>query len=184
MQELPSIQEKGHRFGVSVTKPCTAEDEKKRGPKCKSCPLMSRLSVVKNNKCEVKASAGDCNSSNVIYAAQCTICTHNNTYVGKTVAELRQRINGHRSAFYSVLKAHKKGKWKATDIDDANCLGAHLINFHEASSEDDFDNFYKFTILKSTDPSNLRYVEQSLIESLNTHVPFGLNNINSIFSGF
>ena len=165
----------------SITSPCTDPTVRKRGAKCKSCPLMSNLSVVRNNNREVRSSSGNCTTAKVIYAAQCTRCSTNNTYVGKTVTELRQRINGHRASYYSVLKAMKKGTWSIDDLDDSNCLGAHLVLTHNCTTEADFNSFYRFTILKLCDPSKLRYFEQSLIESLQTIVPFGLNNVNSIF---
>ena len=68
-----------------------------------------------------------------------------------------------------------------SDIDDTNCLGAHLVNEHNCVNKSDFNSTYRFTILKVSDPTNLRFSEQFLIESLGTLAPFGLNNVNSIF---
>ena len=100
-------------------------------------------------------------------------------YIGKTVNNLNIRINGHRSAFYSVLKS--QGDGHEIIVDDINCLGAHILEVHGKSDKFDFNKSYSFTILKVVDPSSLRYFEQKYIEKLKTLTPFGLNNMNSIF---
>ena len=81
------------------------------------------------------------------------------------------RINGHRSAFYSVLKSHGKGQKLLIDFE--NCLGAHIFEVHGKSDQNDINSSYSFTGVKVLDPSSLRYFEQKYIELLKTLTPFG-----------
>ena len=61
-----------------------------------------------------------------------------------------------------------------------NCLGAHLYLHHGKTERNDFDNCFRFAIIKTGDPENLRILEQKCIESLKCVTPFGLNQINSL----
>ena len=96
----------------SVTGPCTSSDlKRKRGPTCGSCTLMSGKSSITNSGNVVAAAGGNCLTKNLIYTAECQLCHVNNTYVGKTVTDFRQRINGHHSSFYAIIKAKRNNKW-------------------------------------------------------------------------
>ena len=90
------------------TVPCTGPNERKRGAKCQCCKLVSRNTSVTNNGRTVSASGGNCLSNNIIYAATCSLCPGNNVYVGKTVNKLRERLNGHRSNYYDLLRKREK----------------------------------------------------------------------------
>ena len=130
---------------------------------------------------------GSCKTRNIIYMARCILCprARNSIYVGRTSNELRSRINGHRSMFYGLLRvASGDGVAAATGVesivvDDKNCLGAHLIQAHGARQNCDFDQSYKFIILKNVDPLHIISFEQRFIEVLNCRAPGGLNAINS-----
>ena len=174
--QAPSINSRS-----SPTVPCTDYgNASQRGRICLSCSLMSRHSEVKNNNKTVLCSGGNCKSASVVYAAQCSGCPRNNTYIGKTVNELRLRINGHRSSYYNLLRLRRADPEAEILTDDQNCLGAHLVLNHGAKSNDEFNKYFRFTILKAPDPINLRACEQSFIESLHTLIPFGFNSIRSI----
>ena len=104
--------------------------------------------------------------------------------------ELHLRINAHRHSFYKILKKYpdiltetRSRDNLASEIDDTNVLGAHLLLKHGLSDSLDFNKYLKFTILKFATPSTIRQSEQHFIDSysLKTLYPFGLNNINSIF---
>ena len=69
---------------------------------------------------------------------------------------------------------------KTIDFDDENVLGAHLFTVHNKRSDLDFNNSFKFDILCSTAPSNIRKSEQFYIDKLKSLYPLGLNNINSV----
>ena len=109
-------------------------------------------------------------------------CTKNATYIGKTSCELRSRINGHRMAFYNILREieHIESP-NSLAIDDSNCLGAHIALRHGKLSKTDVDESFKFHIISQATPANLRTQEQRYIETLNTLNPNGLNMINSLF---
>ena len=162
--------------------PCTKPNERKRGRPCQSCLLMSQLTEVVNNDCSVKSAGGNCKSKCVCYAAQCRLCTRNNTYVGKTVQELHCRINAHRHSFYDILKNYNDCDINNSDInvDDTNILGAHLVFKHGLLEKSDFNKYFSFTILKFSIPKTIRIDEQFFIDKLNTLYPFGLNNVKSI----
>jgi hypothetical protein len=168
-----------------ATVPCTKPEERKRGRPCQSCMLMSGTPEIRNNDRTAKSAGGNCKSKGLIYAAQCVLCFINNTYAGKTVQELHCRINAHRHSFFDILKlcnniAENENPIELENVDDTNVLGAHLYLKHGKIEKSDFNKYFKFTILKFVMPSNIRIVEQSFIDSLNTLYPFGLNNVKSI----
>ena len=160
----------------SATVPCTDPSIVKRGAKCKCCSLVSKSTTIKSNHILVKTAGGDCKTHNLIYGATCTLCDKNNVYVGKTVQSLNERVNGHRSSFYKLLPPNSCDK-----IDDSNILGYHIFNCHGKSLRTDFDKIYKFDIIDTASPTNIRVLEQLYIDKLKTRTPFGLNQIDSIF---
>ena len=110
---------------------------------------------------------------------QCKIC--GDGYVGKTVETLRERMKGHRKAFYATLRnIHKINKIEA---DDDNIVGLHLVQKHHKTKREDFSESYEVTILsKDITPCRIRIVEQSFIDQLHTIAPFGMNQNNSLAS--
>ena len=105
------------------------------------------------------------------------VCRQNNTYVGKTINSLRNRINQHRQGFVAFLNDSRNGE---IQVDDRNCLAAHIYLKHNMKERSDFERCFKFSILKISDPVDLRLLEQKFIEALNCITPFGLNHINSL----
>ena len=126
----------------------------------------------------IRTQGGDCKSRDIVYAAQCTLCPRNNTYVGKTSNTLAKRINGHRSSFNSIIKSTTPIDPNA--IDDSTILGAHLFFKHLMKDKADFDKYYRFSVISQSDPSTLRKSEHYFIKTLQTVKPLGLNQIDSI----
>lgn len=168
---------------VCGTVPCTKPGEVKRGSPCQCCKLVSRSSTVTSNGTTVKTAGGNCKNNNIIYAATCKLCVKNNVYIGKTVTQLRTRVNGHRSKFYAIVRNYQNNNHFVIDpdqMDDENILGAHLYSVHNITDEKLFNENYKFDILCKCVPDNLRKNEQLYIDKLSTRKPFGLNQINSV----
>ena len=130
-------------------------------PRCMSCTLIGEIFV---NGVKVDSEGGTCTTVNCIYLAQCQLCYSNNNinrsnYVGKCTTALSIRISGHRAGFNSIVLC-------SDEISDKNCLWAHLTNTHGKKSRCDFNKSYRFCILKTCDPKNLRFNEQFFIEKL------------------
>ena len=94
-------------------------------------------------------------------------------------------MNSHRKSFYATLRQVED--IAKIETDDTNILGVHLIKKHQIQAGDgfekckDFNKSYKVTILaNNVTPSNIRILERSFIDKLNTLAPFGLNQINSL----
>ena len=102
--------------------------------------------------------------------------------LGKGVNELRERVNGHRSSFYDVIKKDKSVFDNIEEYDDEKILRLHLYLHHNKCDRKDFNNCYRFNILKTCPPDRLRINEQFYIETLNTLMPYGLNVIKSVTS--
>ena len=69
---------------------------------CMCCEIVSESDHVKGpNGKKIRTAKGQCVSCCLIYHANCILCQKN--YEGKTVTELRTRINGHRTKFYDFL---------------------------------------------------------------------------------
>ena len=166
--------------GFAPTVPCTPPDATRRGPRCQTCALTSGVDWLKSNDRRVRTKGGNCKTRNIIYAAQCLICSSRNTYVGKSVTSLSMRVNGHRSSFYKILR--NPSHLDPNGIDDTNVLGAHLIFEHGASQQSEFNSSFKFSIISSVDPPNLRKFEQFYIDKLKSKYPYGLNRIDSVQS--
>ena len=149
-----------------------------RGAKCQCCLLVSKSDTIVSNGIIVKTAGGTCKTGNIIYGATCLLCAVNNVYVGKTVQELHARVNGHRGSFYKILDLESL---EDLEIDDLNILGYHIFNCHGKVDRKDFNSYFKFDIIANAAPTNIRVLEQFYIDKLNTRIPFGLNQINSIF---
>ena len=88
-------------------KPASTKTQKCGNAKCKTCPfLFSTSDHISVNGMPVYLDFSlKCNSKNVIYIAQCTICSKggqkfkDDTYFGQTMTAMNTRMNGHRSHF-------------------------------------------------------------------------------------
>ena len=88
---------------------------------------------------------------------------------------LSVRITGHRAAYTQL------GLFSNRDnINNKNCLWAHLFNAHGLEDRVDFERSYKFCILKKCDPRDLLYNEQFYVDKFNTLFPNGLNSVNPV----
>lgn len=155
---------------------CTTAEvaSKKRGPKCKTCGMMSNKSVIKStaNGKTFKTPPADCNSNNVIYLAECRLCGMQ--YTGRTVQLLRNRISGHRLWMNKAKSPKVEGKNDFINEDEA-ALSDHLKSVHNLSTSDDFDKNLEFTVIKFCDPRDLENSEFKSICDMKTSSPFGLN---------
>ena len=120
----------------------------------------------------INTACGSCTSRMLIYHANCMIC--NKCYVGKTVQILGDRINGHRSKFYSCLRGVMEDKNGGDD--DEFILGRHLLLYHNLQTSGAFNENYQFTILEHCSPFNLDLNEHKWIQRLKSIKPFGLNS--------
>ena len=119
----------------------------------------------------INTAGGSCISRMLIYHANCMIC--DKCYVGKTVQILGDRINGHRSKFYSCLRGIMEDK---DGDDDEFILGRHLVLCHNLQTDGAFNENYRFTILEHCSPFNLDLNEHKWIQRLKCIKPFGLNS--------
>ena len=143
------------------------------------CKIVSEQESVNINGRVAKSAGGTCSSNNVVYLMQCKICKDG--YVGKTVETLRERMKGHRKAFYATLR--NMDKINRIVVDDDNIVGLHLVKKHQKTKREDFSECYQVTILsKDITPGRIRIVEQSFIDKLHTIAPFGMNQNNSLSS--
>ena len=134
---------------------------------------------IESNGVRVDCEGGNCQSRCLAYGATCSVCSK--VYAGKGVNTLRDRVNGHRSCYYSLLsKAPEDIESLLDKCDDDQILGLHIYLEHNMRDRADFNTCYKFDVLKTCTPDRLRIIEQFYIESLNTLMPNGLNVINSI----
>ena len=62
--------------------------------------------------------------------------------------------------------------------DDEYSLGLHLIENHNLTSKNDFENNYKLFLLETCSPKNLEVNEHKFIHKLNTLKPHGLNAVD------
>ena len=98
--------------------------------------------------------------------------------MGKTVQSLHERVNAHRSSFYKFLSTDCVDD---IELDDSNILGHHLFVCHNSKLRSDFNSNFKFDVISFANPSNIRVIEQFYIDKLKTRIPFGLNQIDSVF---
>ena len=68
---------------------------------------------------------------NIIYAAACKLCNKNNAYIGKSIASLSQRVNGHRGQYHKLIGDNIIDVINIDAFDGDNFLGAHIIRKHK-----------------------------------------------------
>ena len=133
--------------------------------RCLTCPyLFPSNERILINGTELFLDQGlTCKDNNVIYVAQCSICSDNNTYFGQTVNPFHIRMNGHRSHF---------------KIDSSLSFEKSALSMHAfLSHKDCFSmNIYKLGIVKKVSPMNLDREEDFFIAKFRTNV-FGLNRM-------
>ena len=163
--------------GGTPTVGCADPTVVRRGRRCDSCQMMGGVPFVNIRGAQLHLSGGNCQTSLLIYLGICVECSK--PYMGKTVNELRTRINGHRSH----LKEMKTADTCSDEfvIDDTNCLAAHAYFCHGIKESKGFNLLYKFSIVqKLCDPKLLLRREQFYINTYKTFVPHGLNVSNPI----
>ena len=143
--------------------------------RCQTCMMTSNGDPLFHHGNQIKTARASCKFWNVIYAFQCMLC--NKLYASKTSNALNQRVNGHRSKFYHVLK---NSDTITEDCDDEHIVGAHLVHAHNVVRTKDFNLSYRVFILARVNPTLLRSTEQFWINKLKTLRPFGLNKIKSV----
>ena len=155
----------------SPTIRCTNIGSRGRGRPCMSCELMSNKSELTINNKPLKCMGGNCKTNNLIYCAQCDICSL--SYFGKSVQMFSTRISQHRNPIISK-------SFNPNEIDDENTLAAHAYLVHDARTKSDFNSLYKFSVVRILDPFNLTKGEQYFINLFKTRRPGGLNVDNPI----
>ena len=104
---------KNKKLGVADEE--EGEDQRCNVHNCDTCDLMcdtDETFVINGKELKVPPKFS-CKSKNVIYVAQCKICSEHcevmeeDTYIGQTTQTLRNRINGHRVGFNNE-GAHEK----------------------------------------------------------------------------
>ena len=148
--------------------------KKCNGRGCKTCNMLIRnpFAMIGNKK--VKLSNGSCKTYNICYLALCAIC--NKPYTGRTVDQIRNRINGHRHLYKEILK--KAAENNLQDIDtssDLYQLGLHLHLEHGLTHHNAFDENMKFGILDVVNPNEIDKKEFKWMHRLNTFQPIGIN---------
>ena len=101
-------------------------------------------------------------------------------YTGKTVTQLRTRINGHRALFYKII-ADPDLKFINRDSLKFNndlSLAFHLYKEHGKTQRADFNSFFKFTIIQHCSPETIDASEHKWIHRLKTLEPGGINAVN------
>ena len=154
-----------------ATKPTTTKTQKCGNAKCKTCPfLFSASDHISVNGMPVYLDFSlKCNSKNVIYIAQCTICSQggqkfkDDTYFGQTMTAMNTRMNGHRSHF--VIDKRLLFEKSALSM---HCFLAHKSDF---SME-----LFKLGIVKQTRAVELNREEERFIQKYRTNI-CGLNRI-------
>ena len=154
----------GEKFGQF--RPCGVKN-------CSCCKLGSTNTAFTVNSKPVKTAPGTCKSYNLIYMLRCKCC--NKVYVGRTIQQLRKRMNQHRTKFYTLLN----GKEVVTDGDDADDFspGLHLVE-HGFKNRTDFNDNYELYILTNCSPKILDVNEHKYIHHFNTLRPTGINTSN------
>ena len=137
------------------------------GGGCMTCPLMSSAPTLSVNGKRLKLNPRlNCKSRNVIYAAQCSMCSRapgtrkEDTYIGQTMQPFHKRVNGHRGKFSEL--EHKK-----------SALAQHCWEKHRDAMD---LNIFKFGLVKQVSALGLDRAESKLIDNYRTKL-FGLNRI-------
>ena len=161
--------------GGKLSGPCTQPGVKKKGRKCMQCPLMSGRSYIRHDDANYNSHGGNCQTRNVIYIASCKLCLYKMKYVGKTVQQLRERVNKHRNVFNTFKDDD------TVEITDKEAIAAHAKSYHHLTTTTEFNKCYSWDIYRCVNnPDNLLTEEQKTINELNTIYPFGLNISNPI----
>ena len=161
---------------LSETKPEVTTDIGSRSQKCgkarcKTCPFLFEPSenITVNGEPLLLDFSLNCSDKNIIYIAQCTICSSlgqklkDDTYFGQTMTPMHIRMNGHRSKF--VIDERLLFEKSALSM---HCFLAHKSQF---SME-----FFKLGIVKRVRPVDLDREEEKLIQKFRTNI-CGLNRI-------
>lgn len=133
-------------------------------PQCQTCSLLFNFDdkILVNGKPVLLDKSANCGTKNIIYIAQCQICSaipgSEDTYFGQTTTPFRTRINNHRACF------PKK------DDKDKNRKNAHIVNknktiMHEKSA------LSMHCFLKHTSEFDLKFFKLGIVKS----VPLALN---------
>eukprot|EP00116_Pleurobrachia_bachei_P000624 sb/3460886/ len=176
MRKSPAIGNlvvRNRRLSESSTGPIESEEDfnqKCGGPGCRTCPMMSTSPTLSINGQRLKLNGSlNCKSKNIIYIAQCTICSRGSgnrkedSYIGQTMQEAHKRMNGHRSKFT-----------------EAGHQGSALAQHGGEAHRDQFSlDYFKLGLIKTVSPLALDRHENKLIDRLRTKL-FGLNRINVI----
>ena len=134
--------------------------------------MMGNVASVDVRGKKLLLTGGNCQTTKVIYIAFCTQCTK--IYIGKTVNELRIRINWHRGHMKNITNVDKL-------VDDTNCLASHAVKCHNMKDNNDFNALYRFSIVQVVnDPKSLLRREKFFINEYKSSVPLGLNFANPI----
>ncbi len=148
--------------------------KKCKGHGCKCCKMLNSAPFTMVNGRKVRLASGTCKSSNICYLAVCELC--NKPYTGRTVDEMHNRVNGHRHMFREVLKKSEENNIASVDTDnDLYTLGLHLHLEHGCIHPNDFDRYFRFSILEVVSPSNINVKEFKWMHKLNSFQPIGIN---------
>lgn len=130
---------------------------------CKCCAHMSKKHAIydhqhRRHKLPINT---DCNSTNVIYLLECTLCQTKNRYIGQTSRPMKHRLNGHRTACMLLANQNRP-------------LYKHLTKANHALKH------LSITILERLpDDTLLLQREDHWITTLQTRYPNGLNSLFS-----
>ena len=176
MRKSPAIGNlivRNRRLSESSTDSIEIEEEfsqKCGGPGCKTCPMMSTSPIISINGQRLKLNGSlNCKSKNIIYVAQCTICSRGlgnrkeDSYIGQSMQRAHLRMNGHRAKF---SEEEHQGSALAQ-----HCWEAHREHFSL--------DIFKLGLIKSVSPLSLDRHESKLIDRFRTKL-FGLNRINVV----
>ena len=153
--------------GPGPTRPCGSR-------RCESCALVTNTETVSHKGDDIQSKHGSCASRNIIYFAVCLLCAKG--YTGKTTTCLRSRINGHRALYRKVLRNPEVVNDNKFNNDLS--LGYHLHKDHQCEGSDDFNKFFRFTIIHHCGSGNLDVTEHKWIHRLKTLEPGGINVVN------
>ena len=143
-------------------------------PKCETCPLVFNLSdnVIVNGQKVFLDQSLNCKSKNIIYLAQCTICTERKTdvlnedsYFGQTLTAAHTRFNGHRNKF----KIDDKLSYTKSALSE-HCFDRHRNDFKLS--------VFKIGFVTCCRAVDLDHEENRVISKFKTDI-FGLNRMKS-----
>ena len=147
----------------AITPRTRPQNQKCNARNCKSCQLISDTfaPVITSSYSHAVPETLNCKSRNVIYIAQCRLCTNSQgSNTGQTQQPLHKRINNHRSDFYN--QPHK------------SALAYHSTQQHGGTLQ--LEN-YRFAILQQTRPTNLNRLENLYMAKFRCRT-LGLNRSN------